>query len=173
MNRKWVLASLLVVLFLSSIESTVVTTAMRSIVADLGGIEWMNMVFSVYLLVMAVAAPIYGKFLIVMLAAGFALGMCRTVLTVLLQHAVENRIRGIAMSANALMNTLGQTVFAAIFGAVFNAFASGGISGSPEAGIRAVFIGVFAVMTLTFLISLRLPSVSRRELFGDGPASAA
>jgi len=113
------------------------------------------------------AAPV-PTFLAVMLAAGFSLGLCRSVLTILLQHAVENRIRGIAMSTNALMNTLGQAVFAAVFGAVFNAFASGGGSGALAQGVHAVFIGVFAVMVLTFLLSFRLPDVSRRDLFGDG-----
>jgi len=113
------------------------------------------------------AAPV-PAFLAVMLAAGFRLGLCRSVLTILMQHAVENRIRGIAMSTNALMNTLGQAVFAAVFGAVFNAFAPGDGNGALAQGVHAVFIGVFAVMALTWLLTFRLPDVSRRNLFGDG-----
>jgi len=208
-NRKGVLSALLVMLFLSALEATIVTTAMKSIVADLGGIEWMSMVFAVYLLVAAVAAPIYGKladlygrkrlfmtavalfllgsvlcglagsmswlvvfravpaFPAVLFAAGFGLGMCR-VLTVLMQQAVEGGMRGIAMSTNALMNTLGQTVFAAVFGAVFNAYASGEGSRAPAQGFHAVFIGVSAVMALTLLLAFRLPAAS-----GGGQAAGA
>jgi len=111
------------------------------------------------------AAPV-PTFYVVMLAAGFGLGISCTVMTILMQSAVENRQRGMAMSTNALMNTLGQTVFAAIFGAVFNAFVSGDESGALAPGIRAVFLLVFAVMALTLPLLLRMPAVSGRELFG-------
>jgi MFS family permease len=117
------------------------------------------------------AATPVPAFLAVIFAAGFGLGMCRTVLTILMQNAVENRKRGMAMSTNALMNTLGQTVFAAIFGAVFNVFVSGDGGGAPAQGIHAIFVGVFAVMALTFLLSFRMPDVPGEELFGDGPAA--
>lgn len=61
MNRNWVLVSILIVLFLSAMEATIVTTAMKTIVDDLKGMELMNMTFSVYLLITAVTTPIYGK----------------------------------------------------------------------------------------------------------------
>ena len=46
---------------MSAIEGTIVSTAMPSIVASLNGLELMNWVFSIYLLMGAVMTPIYGK----------------------------------------------------------------------------------------------------------------
>lgn len=48
-------------LFLSSMEGTVVATAMPSIVAQLGGLSIYSWVFSVYMLTSTTTVPIYGK----------------------------------------------------------------------------------------------------------------
>lgn len=111
-------------------------------------------------------------FFVIMLLAGFGLGVSRTVLAILMQNAVENHQRGIAMSTSALMNTLGQTVFIAIFGVVFNAFASTGETADLAHGIHVVFVCVSAVTVLAFLASLGLPCISNRELFGNGKGAA-
>lgn len=60
-NRKNVTAALLLSTFLASIEGTVVSTAMPTIVGELGGLKLMSWVFAVYLLTTAVATPIFGK----------------------------------------------------------------------------------------------------------------
>lgn len=111
-------------------------------------------------------------FFVLMLLAGFVLGLCRTVLMILMQNAVENRQRGIAMSTSALMNTLGQTVFIAVFGVVFNASASASEIADPAHGIHVVFVCVAVVTVLAFLVSLWLPGISNRDLFGDGKDAA-
>jgi EmrB/QacA subfamily drug resistance transporter len=47
--------------FMTAIEGTIVSTAMPTIVADLNGLEIMNWVVSIFLLMTAVSTPIYGK----------------------------------------------------------------------------------------------------------------
>ncbi|GLI05178.1 MFS transporter [Paenibacillus tyrfis] len=130
------------------------------------------LVFSGLMLATITTATPVPVFFVIMLLAGFGLGVSRTVLAILMQNAVENRQRGIAMSTSALMNTLGQTVFIAIFGVVFNAFASTGETADLAHGIHVVFVCVSAVTVLAFLVSLGLPGISNRELFGSGKGAA-
>jgi len=60
-NRKLVLISIIVAMFIAAIEGTIVATAIPSIVADLGGFSLFSWVFSSFLLAQAVTIPIYGK----------------------------------------------------------------------------------------------------------------
>ncbi|HET8629917.1 MAG TPA: MDR family MFS transporter [Thermomicrobiales bacterium] len=53
--------ALLIATFLSAIDGTIVSTAMPRIVSDLGGIQLISWVVSVYLLTTTVSTPIYGK----------------------------------------------------------------------------------------------------------------
>ncbi|WP_242877738.1 MDR family MFS transporter [Desulfosporosinus sp. BG] len=61
-NRKIVLVSIMLAMFMAAIEGTIVATAIPSIVADLGGFSLFSWVFSAFLLAQAVTIPIYGKF---------------------------------------------------------------------------------------------------------------
>src|ERR1700746_3362225 len=47
--------------FMAAVESSIVATAMPTIVADLGGFNLFAWVFSVYLLTQAVSIPVYGR----------------------------------------------------------------------------------------------------------------
>ena len=47
--------------FMAAVESTIVATAMPTIVADLGGFSLFSWVFAVYLLTQAVSIPVYGR----------------------------------------------------------------------------------------------------------------
>lgn len=60
-NRPYVLASIILAMFMAAIEATIVATALPSIVADLGGFSIFSWVFSIYLLMQAITIPIYGK----------------------------------------------------------------------------------------------------------------
>src|SRR5690625_2033031 len=60
-KRQLVLASVMIGMFLSAIEATIVATAMPNIVADLGGFSLYSWVFSAYLLTMATTVLIFGK----------------------------------------------------------------------------------------------------------------
>ncbi|WP_226370798.1 MFS transporter [Virgibacillus alimentarius] len=61
LKRPLILASVMLGMFLSAIEATIVATAMPSIVADLGGFSSYSWVFSAYLLTNASTVLIFGK----------------------------------------------------------------------------------------------------------------
>ena len=60
-SRRLVVAALMLSMALAALDSTIVATAIPSIVRDLGGFSLFPWVFSAYLLVQAVTIPIYGK----------------------------------------------------------------------------------------------------------------
>jgi MFS family permease len=60
-RRRAVTLALLLVTALASFESTVVSTAMPTIIGDLGGLALYSWVFSIYLMTATVMMPIYGR----------------------------------------------------------------------------------------------------------------
>jgi MFS family permease len=56
-----VIASVAVLLLLASLDQTIVSTALPTIVADLGGLEHLSWVVTAYILASTIAAPLYGK----------------------------------------------------------------------------------------------------------------
>src|SRR5215211_9123465 len=64
MSRKRIIlvtAGIMLSLFLASMESTVVATAMPTMVGQLGGLEHYSWVFSAFMLASTTAVPLYGK----------------------------------------------------------------------------------------------------------------
>lgn len=60
-NRSLVVISLLSALFMAAMEFTVVSTAMPTVIGDLGGIRFYSWVFTSYMLASTVTVPVYGK----------------------------------------------------------------------------------------------------------------
>src|SRR5512143_3483018 len=60
-HRGLAVAGILVSTFLAAAESTIVATAMPSVVADLGGLELYGWVGAIYMLAATVTIPIHGK----------------------------------------------------------------------------------------------------------------
>ena len=56
-----IFAALLLVLLLASLDQTIVSTALPTIVGDLGGIEHLSWVVTAYLLASTIVTPLYGK----------------------------------------------------------------------------------------------------------------
>src|SRR5262245_7338672 len=56
-----IFAALLLVLLLASLDQTIVSTALPTIVGELGGIEHLSWVVTAYLLATTVSTPLYGK----------------------------------------------------------------------------------------------------------------
>lgn len=99
-RRVMIIFSALLALFLAAMDTLIMTAAMPTIVADLGGLHLYSWVYSAYLLARAVSLPIFGKlgdifknksiflisigtFLLASIAAGFSTSMafligCRT-----------------------------------------------------------------------------------------------
>ena len=60
-RRRLILAAALMATFMPAVESTIVATAMPTIVGDLGGFRLFSWVFATPLLTMAVTIPLYGR----------------------------------------------------------------------------------------------------------------
>lgn len=59
--RKWITAALMLVMVLASLEATVTSTAMPTIIGDLHGLEHYSWVASIYLLASTIVMPLYGR----------------------------------------------------------------------------------------------------------------
>ena len=60
-RRRLVFGALLLVLFIAALDQTIVSTALPTIVGELGGLEYLSWVVTAYLLASTVVGPIYGK----------------------------------------------------------------------------------------------------------------
>ncbi|MBI2892578.1 MAG: MFS transporter [Deltaproteobacteria bacterium] len=60
-HRPLTVVSLLLSLFMGALEATVVSTAMPTVIGDLGGIQLYSWVFTAYLVAATVTVPIFGK----------------------------------------------------------------------------------------------------------------
>jgi len=60
-RRSLVLAACMMATFMAAVESSIVATAMPTIVAELGGFNLFSWVFAIYLLTQAVSIPVYGR----------------------------------------------------------------------------------------------------------------
>jgi multidrug resistance protein len=60
-RRVLIFIAALASVFITQIESTIVATAMPTIVGEIGGFELLSWVFTIYLLTQAVTTPIYGR----------------------------------------------------------------------------------------------------------------
>ncbi len=60
-KRNLAVIGVMLVIFLFAIDATIVSTAMPTIVAKLGGLELYSWVFSIYMLTSALTTPIFGK----------------------------------------------------------------------------------------------------------------
>ncbi|PIC75820.1 MFS transporter [Sporosarcina sp. P19] len=60
-NRPFVLAAVMLAMFVGAVEATIVTTAMPTIASELGGFSRYSWIFSSYLLMSTVTVLIYGK----------------------------------------------------------------------------------------------------------------
>ena len=60
-NIKLVIAGLMLGLFMVSLDQTIVSTAMPTVIEKLGGLDKFIWVYSAYLIAMVVATPLFGK----------------------------------------------------------------------------------------------------------------
>jgi len=60
-NLPLVIGSIAILLLLASLDQTIVSTALPTIVADLGGLEHLSWVVTAYILTSTIVAPLYGK----------------------------------------------------------------------------------------------------------------
>jgi EmrB/QacA subfamily drug resistance transporter len=101
-RRRLVFGALLLVLFMASLDQTIVSTALPTIVGELGGLEHLSWVVTAYLLASTVVGPIYGKLgdmygrkrvlqaaLVLFLAGSALCGLAGSMLELILFRAVQ------------------------------------------------------------------------------------
>jgi EmrB/QacA subfamily drug resistance transporter len=169
--RRLVLLAVMMATFMAAMESTIVATAMPTIVADLGGFRLFSWAFAAYLLTQAVTIPIYGRladlygrkrvffagaglFLVASTLCGFAWAMVPLVLFRALQGAGAGAIQPIA-----------TTIIGDIYSPTERARIQGYISGVfGVAAIIGPMLGAFLVQhvtwSLVFWINLPIGAVT-------------
>ena len=121
-RKRWVFFGIMLSIFLAAIESTVVATAMPTVVTHLGGIRIYSWVFSGFLLTQTVTMPLWGRFsdlygrrpvylagLTIFLAGSALSGAAQDMVQLIVFRMVQG------LGAGALM-TLGYTIIAELFG---------------------------------------------------------
>jgi EmrB/QacA subfamily drug resistance transporter len=101
-NLKWVVAGLLLGIFVAAIDNTIVATAMATIVADLGGLDKFVWVTSAYMVAEMAGMPIFGKLsdmygrkrffifgLIVFLSGSMLCGIAQNIVQLSLFRAIQ------------------------------------------------------------------------------------
>ena len=95
-HRRLIVAAMLVSTFMAAVEVTVISTAMPTIVGQLGGFDLFTWAFGIYLLTQAVMTPIYGR-----LADGF--GRRRIYVASVLVFLAGSLLCGLAWSMESLI----------------------------------------------------------------------
>jgi EmrB/QacA subfamily drug resistance transporter len=194
-RRSLVLAACIMATFMAAVESTIVATAMPTIVAELGGFKLFSWVFAVYLLSQAVSIPVYGRladlygrkrvfylgaglFLVGSTLSGFAPSMVWLVVFRFLQGLGAGGVQPIAMticgdiytpSERARVQGLISSVFgvAAVAGPTLGAFLV------EHVGWRTVFwvnlpVGAAAIVMISlFLHETIVPRAHRVDYLGS------
>ncbi|MGD0465033.1 MAG: MDR family MFS transporter [Tepidisphaeraceae bacterium] len=96
MDRRWVTAALMLVMVLASMEQTVTSTAMPTIIGSLHGLEHYSWVASIYLLACTVSMPLYGRL-------ADALGRKRVILFAIGLFALSSMLAATARSMPELI----------------------------------------------------------------------
>lgn len=60
-TRRVIIASIALLMLLATLDQTIVSTALPTIVSDLGGLDHLSWVVTAYILASTIAAPLYGK----------------------------------------------------------------------------------------------------------------
>lgn len=60
-NIPWTVTGLMLALLLAALDQTIISTAMPTILGELGGLDQFVWVFSAYLIANVVSMPIFGK----------------------------------------------------------------------------------------------------------------
>ena len=170
-RRRLVLAAALMATFMPAVESTIVATAMPTIVADLRGFALFSWVFAAPLLTMAVTIPLYGRladiygrkrvffvgtgiFLVGTTLCGFARSMVLLVLFRALQGIGSGAIQPIA--ATIVGDIYSPAERARVQGAISSVFGVAAIIG-PALG---AFLVQHVHWSVVFWVNLPVGAVS-------------
>ncbi|MEH7332016.1 MDR family MFS transporter [Neobacillus drentensis] len=136
-NRKIVLIGLIIAMFFSALDGTIVGTAMPKIVGDLGGLSMMTWLTTAYLLTSTAVVPIAGKLadllgrksiyvagLIIFMAASALCGMANNMTELIIYRGIQGIGGGIMMPMamiviGDLFTGKERAKFQGVFGAIY------------------------------------------------------
>ena len=181
-----VMSGLMLVMLLASLDQTIVSTALPTIVSELGGLEHLSWVVTAYLLALTVVTPLYGKLgdlygrkvvlqgaLVLFLAGSALCGLAQGMTELIVFRAIQGLGGGgLMVSAQA---AIGDVVapsergkYTGLFGAVFGVSSIAGplIGGflTTHASWRWIFYVNLPVGAAAFVVlAATLPAVTERR----------
>lgn len=199
-QKVFVMIGVMLAMFLSALDGTIVATAMPRIVQELNGLEHLSWVFTSYMLASTVIVPIYGKLsdiygrkyfiiaaIIVFLIGSILSGLSQNMFQLIIFRAIQG-LGGGAIFANAFA-TIGDLFppaergrWSGLFGAVFGLSSVIGpsLGGwlTDNASWRWNFyinvpIGILALLVVGFLMPHIKPHLKNRSIDYLGSALLA
>ncbi len=170
-ERGPILLSVMLATGLVAIDSTILATAVPSVVADLGGFSQFPWLFSVYLLATAVTVPLYGKFadlvgrkpmmmlgISIFLVASVLCGFAWSMVSLIVFRALQG------LGAGAVL-PIGQTIIGDVYSVAERAKVTGYVAGvwAASSVIGPTLGGVFSdYISWRWIFFVNIPSRSPR-----------
>ncbi len=155
-RRNLVLGSLLIAMFLSAMEGTIVATAMPTIIGDLGGFALFAWVFSLFLLAQVATIPIYGRLsdvigrkrvfaigVIIFLAGSFLCGASKSMVFLILARVIQGIGAGavLPVASTIVGDIYSLQERAKVQGYISSAWALASVAGPTLGGLIVQTIG--------------------------------
>ncbi len=184
-----VFAALMLGMFLAALDQTIVSTALPTIVGDLGGLNHLSWVVTSYLLASTVSTPIYGKLgdmigrkpvflaaIVIFLAGSMLAGLSQTMGQLIAFRAIQGvGAGGLMVGAQAIIaDIVPPRERGRYMGLIGSVFAVASVAGPLLGGFlvdnlsrRWVFyvnmpIGALAIVIVAGRLHLRTPTISHR-----------